>query len=43
MYLLDADTIIYNLKGNEKVQQALRLHLHDPFNGKPSIASKGRS
>ena len=27
MYLLDTDTIIYNLKGDEKVQQALRLHI----------------
>lgn len=31
MYLLDTDTIIYNLKGDEKVQQALRQHLHDPL------------
>jgi len=31
MYLLDTDTIIYNLKGDEKVQQALRLHIHDPL------------
>jgi len=31
MYLLDTDTIIYNLKGNERVQQALRVHLHDPL------------
>ena len=31
MYLLGTDTIIYNLKGDEKVQQALRQHLHDPL------------
>ena len=31
MYLLDTDTIIYNLKGDEKIQQALRLHLYDPL------------
>lgn len=32
MYLLDTDTIIYNLKGNERVRQALRVRLQDPLN-----------
>jgi len=31
MYLLDTDTIIYNLKGDERIQQALRIHFHDPL------------
>jgi len=31
MYLLDRDTIIYNLKGDERIQQALRIHFHDPL------------
>jgi len=31
MYLLDSDTIIYNLKGDERIQQALRIHFHDPL------------
>ncbi len=31
MYLLDTDTIIYNLKGNEKIRQTLRLHIQDPL------------
>jgi predicted nucleic acid-binding protein len=31
MYLLDTDIIIYNLKGSEKIRQALRLHLQDPI------------
>jgi len=31
MYLLDTDTIIFNLKGNEGVRQALRAHLQDPL------------
>jgi tRNA(fMet)-specific endonuclease VapC len=31
MYLLDTDTIIYNLKGNAAVQSNLRKHLHDPI------------
>lgn len=29
MYLLDTGTIIYNLKGNRKVQENLRLHFTD--------------
>jgi predicted nucleic acid-binding protein len=29
MYLLDTDTIIYSLKGNEAVQKNLRNHIHD--------------
>ena len=29
MYLLDTDTIIYNLKGDLKVQENLRLHVND--------------
>lgn len=29
MYLLDTDTIIYLLKGNQKVQENLRLHAND--------------
>lgn len=31
MYLLDTDTIIYILKGNETVKENLRLHVHDPM------------
>ena len=31
MYLLDTDTIIYNLKGNKAVQENLRRHFHDPL------------
>lgn len=31
MYLLDTDTIIYNLKGNRVVQENLRRHFHDPL------------
>jgi tRNA(fMet)-specific endonuclease VapC len=31
MYLLDTDTIIYSLKGNETVKQHLRLHIEDPM------------
>jgi len=31
MYLLDTDTIIYSLKGNEAVKQNLRLHIEDPM------------
>lgn len=31
MYLLDTDILIYNLKGNEKVQKSLRNHLNDPI------------
>ena len=29
MYLLDTDTIIYNLKGDLKIQENLRLHVND--------------
>jgi predicted nucleic acid-binding protein len=31
MYLLDTDTIIYSLKGQEAVKQNLRQHLQDPM------------
>jgi len=31
MFLLDTDTLIYVLKGNPKVEENLRLHLHDPM------------
>ncbi len=31
MYLLDTDTIIYTLKGNEAVNKHLRLHIEDPM------------
>lgn len=31
MYLLDTDTIIYNLKGNSAVQENLRRHFYDPL------------
>ena len=31
MYLLDTDTIIYNLKGDDKVRRKLREHLHEPM------------
>ena len=31
MYLLDTDTVIYSLKGNEAVKQNLRLHIEDPM------------
>jgi predicted nucleic acid-binding protein len=31
MYLLDTDTIIYNLKGNTNVRQYVRQHFHDPL------------
>ena len=31
MYLLDTDTVIYNLKGNETVRHHLQLHLDDPI------------
>lgn len=37
MYLLDTDTIIYSLKGNEAVQKNLRKHISDPM--KASIIS----
>jgi len=32
MYLLDTETIIYNLKGDRNVQRALREHIQDPMN-----------
>jgi len=32
MFLLDTDTIIYSLKGNNTVQQNLRNHFDDPMN-----------
>ncbi len=31
MYLLDTDTVIYNLNGHSIIQENLRLHLHDPL------------
>lgn len=31
MYLLDTDTIIYNLKGHSAVQENLRRHFYDPL------------
>ncbi len=31
MYLLDADTIIYSLKGNQIVNKMLQKHLYDPI------------
>lgn len=31
MFLLDTDIVIYALKGNDKVLDNLRLHLHDPM------------
>jgi tRNA(fMet)-specific endonuclease VapC len=31
MYLIDTDTIIYNLKGNEAVKDNLKRHLEDPL------------
>ena len=31
MYLLDTDTIIYALKGNQIVNKMLQKHLHDPL------------
>jgi len=31
MYLLDTDTIIYNLKGNTNVRQHVGQHFHDPL------------
>ena len=34
MYLLDTDTIIYNLKGNSAVQENLRRHFYDPLRSK---------
>ncbi|MBC8458773.1 MAG: type II toxin-antitoxin system VapC family toxin [Deltaproteobacteria bacterium] len=31
MYLLDTDTLIYNLKGNDSIKRNLELHLEDPI------------
>ena len=31
MYLLDTDTMIYNLKGNTAVQKNLLIHINDPI------------
>ena len=31
MYLLDTDTLIYNLKGNNSIKRNLELHLEDPI------------
>jgi len=31
MYLLDTDTIIYNLKGNEEIKRNLQSHIDDPM------------
>ena len=31
MYLLDTDTIIYSLKGNEAVKKNLQIHTDDPI------------
>ncbi len=31
MYLLDTDTIIYSLKGDEAVKKNLRHHVKDPL------------
>jgi tRNA(fMet)-specific endonuclease VapC len=31
MFLLDTDTVIYALKGQAKVAENLRAHLHDPL------------
>lgn len=31
MFLLDTDTVIYSLKGNESVRRNLRQHLDDPL------------
>lgn len=31
MFLLDTDTVIYALKGEPKVLDRLRVHLHDPL------------
>ena len=31
MYLLDTDTIIFNLNGNENIRRSLRRHLQDPM------------
>lgn len=31
MFLLDTDTIIYNLKGNEAIKRNLQDHFEDPM------------
>jgi tRNA(fMet)-specific endonuclease VapC len=31
MYLIDTDTVIYNLKGNLEVARNLKEHIHDPM------------
>jgi len=31
MYLLDTDTIIFSLKGNDAIQKNLALHINDPI------------
>ena len=31
MFLLDTDTIIYNLKGNEGIERNLQDHFEDPM------------
>ncbi|MGR3320052.1 MAG: PIN domain-containing protein [Candidatus Anammoxibacter sp.] len=31
MYLIDTDTIIYCLKGNEIIKKRLKFHLHHPI------------
>lgn len=31
MFLLDTDTVIYALKGESRVAENLRDHLHDPM------------
>lgn len=31
MFLLDTDTLIYNMKGDAKVQKNLRQHINDPI------------
>ena len=31
MFLLDTDIVIYNMKGNAKVQENLRQHINDPI------------
>ena len=31
MFLLDIDTIIYSLKGNEKIAENLKRHMNDPL------------
>ena len=31
MFLLDTDTLIYNLKGNEEIKRNLQDHFEDPM------------